>query len=151
MSAPSPASPSRPRGPSAAQRYLFLFLVGLVVGAVATVMIVRALQARADRFPTSLMQVTQWHAEQLRAKVEENRCAATDLLPHLRALRTLADDLEPAFPDLRDDQRFAQAASQMRRSLDANLASPPLNCAGLESATRDIANACRACHQDFRG
>ena len=53
--------------------------------------------------------------------------------------------------DLRDDRRFSAAASQMRRTLDASLASPPINCGTLGTATRDIGNACRACHQDFRG
>ncbi|PJK01310.1 hypothetical protein CO641_02985 [Lysobacteraceae bacterium NML91-0213] len=145
----------KPRPPSArasaAQRYLFLFVLGLVMGVVATVMLMRALQARADHFPSSVMHVQQWHLDQLRAKVEQNRCEATDTLPHLRTLRVMADDLEPAFHDLRDDRRFATAASQMRRTLDASLASPPINCGTLGTATRDIGNACRACHQDFRG
>lgn len=151
MPNPDTSSP-RPSSPrvSAAQRYLFLFVLGLVVGIVATVMLVRAFQARADRFPDSVMHVQQWHIDQLRAKVEQNRCEATDTLPHLRALRVMADDLEPAFPDLRDDKRFAQAASQMRRTLDTSLASPPSGCATLGTTTRDIGNACRACHQDFR-
>lgn len=146
----TPADPSSPRV-SAAQRYLFLFLLGLVMGVVATVMLVRAFQARADRFPSSVMQVQQWHLAQLGAKVEQNRCSATDTVPHLRALRVLADDLEPAFPGLRDDRRFAQAASQMRRTLDAGLASPPGDCGTLATTARDIGNSCRACHQDFRG
>ncbi|WP_058835156.1 hypothetical protein [Luteimonas abyssi] len=151
MSTPSSLPSKTSRAPSAAQRYLFVLIVGLVIGIVATVMLVRALQARADHFPSSVMHVQQWHLEQLRTKLDGNRCAATDALPHLRTLRTLADDLEPAFPRLRDDRRFAQAASQMRRTLDAQLGSPPLNCAGLGTAVTDIANGCRACHQDFRG
>ncbi|MCD9046024.1 MULTISPECIES: hypothetical protein [unclassified Luteimonas] len=151
----TPADKPAPRQPSArvsaAQRYLFLFVLGLVVGVVATVMLMRALQARADHFPSSVMHVQQWHLDQLRTKVEQNRCEATDTLPHLRTLRVMADDLEPAFADLRDDRRFSAAASQMRRTLDASLASPPINCGTLGTATRDIGNTCRACHQDFRG
>ena len=85
------------------------------------------------------------------ALYEQNRCAATDVLPNLKALRVMADDLEPAFPDLADDQRFAEHASKMRARLDAALASPPLNCAGVGTTAQGIGETCKACHQDFRG
>jgi cytochrome c556 len=140
--------PSKPR--SHATRYLFLFLLGLVIGAVATVMAVRAIQARKDHFHEGVMFVQQWHLGQLKNKVEQNRCAATDVLPNLKALRTLADDLEPAFPDLADDKRFAEHASKMRARLDAALASPPLNCAGVSTTAQGIGETCKGCHQDFR-
>ena len=136
---------------SHASRYLFLFLVGLVIGVVATVMAMRAIDARRDHFHGSVMHVQQWHLGQLKKKVEQNRCAATDVLPNLKALRVMADDLEPAFPDLADDQRFAEHASKMRARLDAALASPPLNCAGVGTTAQGIGETCKACHQDFRG
>lgn len=143
---------TQPSGPrSHASRYLFLFLVGLVIGVVATVMAMRAIDARRDHFHGSVMHVQQWHLGQLKKKVEQNRCAATDVLPNLKALRVMADDLEPAFPDLADDQRFAEHASKMRARLDAALASPPLNCAGVGTTAQGIGETCKACHQDFRG
>ena len=132
-------------------RYFFLFLVGLVVGVVCTVMAMRALEARKDPFHESVMHVQQWHMAQLKGNTEQNRCNATDTLPHLQALRTMADDIEPAFPDLRDDERFAKAASQLRAALDSARASPPLNCAGVGAAMKEVGAACKACHQDFRG
>src|SRR3546814_5905219 len=46
MSTPPEASPAKPAKPSAASRYLFVFLVGLVIGAVALVMILRTVEAR---------------------------------------------------------------------------------------------------------
>ncbi len=133
-----------------AARYFFLFLIGLAVGAVGTVMAMRAIDARTDHFPKSVMQVQQWHLGQLKQNLEQNRCNATDTLPHLQALRTMADDIEPAFADLRDDERFGKAASGLRATLDAARASPPLNCAGVGTALEDIGGACKACHQDFR-
>lgn len=143
---------TQPSGPrSHTSRYLFLFLVGLVIGVVATVMAMRAIDARRDHFHGSVMHVQQWHLGQLKKKVEQNRCAATDVLPNLKALRVMADDLEPAFPDLADDQRFAEHASKMRARLDAALASPPLNCAGVGTTAQGIGETCKACHQDFRG
>src|SRR3546814_5624541 len=46
MPTPPEASPAKPAKPSAASRYLFVFLVGLVIGAVALVMILRTVEAR---------------------------------------------------------------------------------------------------------
>lgn len=134
----------------AGARYFFLFLIGLAVGAIGVVMAMRALDARKDHFPDSVMQVQQWHLGKLKANVEQNRCNATDTLPHLQALRAMADDIEPAFPDLVDDTRFTKAASQLRASIDQARANPPLNCTGVSTVLQDIGGACKACHQDFR-
>lgn len=135
---------------SSAQRYLFLFVIGLAVGVVGTVMAMRAIDARQDHFPTSVMQVQNWHLGQLKADIDQNRCSATDTLPHLQALRTMANDIQPAFPDLRDDARFSKHASDLRATLDAALGSPPLNCAGVGTTLARIGEACKACHQEFR-
>lgn len=144
-------SASTPPRKTQASRYLFLFLLGLVVGVVATVMAMRAIEARKDHFHESVMHVQQWHLGQLVRNVQQNRCAATDTIPHLRTLRAMADDLEPAFPDLRDDARYVEHASRMRATVDTALASPPLNCAGLGATVQNLRDACQACHQDFRG
>lgn len=143
-----PAPTSAPR--SHKSRYLFLFLLGLVIGVVATVMAIRALDARKERFHESVMYVQQWHLGQLRNNIQTNRCAATDTVPHLRTLRAMADDLEPAFPDLRDDQRYVQHASRMRAATDRALSSPPMSCQGLGETVRSLDDACKACHQDFQ-
>ncbi len=150
MNDPQPNDPATKKPTGNAQKFLFMLLLGLVLGAIATVMAVRALEARKDHFPDSVMQVQQWHLGQLRSNVEHSRCSATDTLPHIKTLREMANDLEPAFPDLRDDERFVKAASGMRASLDSALGSPPLNCAGVEKLVTDLGGACKACHQDFR-
>jgi hypothetical protein len=149
MSDPKP----HPRGASHGNgaRYLALLLLGLVVGAICTVMAMRALEARQDQFPGSIMHVQQWHFGQLRNAVEQNRCSASDSLPHLEALRVMANDLEPAFPDLRDDKRFIDSSSQLRGVLDVALATRPADCTALGETTAAIGQACKACHQDFRG
>lgn len=149
MSNPNPANAAA-TGKSNASRYLFLFLLGLVIGVIATVMALRALDGRKDHFPDSVMQVQQWHLAQLKTNVEQNRCVPIDTLPHLQALRTMVNDIEPAFPGLSDDKRFVDHASKMRASLDSALANPPLNCAGIGTVTGEIGEACKACHQDFR-
>jgi len=83
--------------------------------------------------------------------MEQNRCNATDVLPHLQALRVSANDLEAAFPDLRDDARFKTAASAMRAAADKAVANPPLTCEGVGAAMKSLGESCKACHQDFRG
>lgn len=155
MSTTPEATAPKPAGkPSTASRYFFVFLVGLAVGAIAVVMILRTLEARKtwqDHYPDAAMHLFQAHMAQLKATVEANRCGATDIIPHLQALRTVANDLEPAFPGLREDTRFVKHAGQLRAALDGTLASPPLNCAGVDAAAGKIGEACKACHQDFRG
>ena len=151
--APAVKPSGKPGAPSAASRYLFLFLIGLVVGALAVVMILRSIEARKtweDHYPEAAMTMMQAHMAKLKGSAEANRCGATDILPHIQALRMVSNDLEPAFGGLNEDQRFGKHASQLRAELDGVLAAPPLNCTGLVKATDKIGEACKACHQDFR-
>ena len=131
-------------------KYLALLLLGLVIGAICTVMALRAIDARRDHFHGSVMHVQAWHMAQLKTGIEQNRCSATDSLPHLQTLRVMANDLEPAFPDLRDDPRFIEHASSMRATLDAALANPPGNCEALGTTAQKIGETCKGCHQVFR-
>lgn len=139
------------RKPSNAGRYLFLLILGLALGAVAAVMAMRALQQRRDPFPEALMHVQQWHMGQLKGAMETNHCNATDVLPHLQALRMTSNDLDAAFPDLRDDQRFQAASSAMRAATDKAIANPPLSCESVGAAMQSIGETCKGCHQDFKG
>ena len=139
------------RKPSNAGRYLFMLILGLVLGVIATVMAMRALEQRKDPFPDALMHVQQWHMGQLKADMEQNRCAATDVLPHLQALRTTANDLDAAFPELADDQRFQAASAAMRAATDKAVSNPPLSCEGIGATMKSLGDGCKACHQDFRG
>ena len=63
---------------------------------------------------------------------------------------TLSDDLERAFPDLSDDERFVKQASGMRATLDGALSAPPINCEGVNAVAAKIGESCKGCHQDFR-
>ncbi|MGJ4729233.1 hypothetical protein [Luteimonas sp. SDU101] len=153
MSATPPESRLERKPPSAASRYLFIFLLGLVIGIVAVVMLLRALESRKtwrDHYPDALMHVLSAQAAQLRDNVGANRCSPTDTLPHLQSLRSLGNDFERAFPGLRDDQRFVQHAAQFRGALDAALAAPAVGCEGVQQAAATVGEACKACHQDYR-
>lgn len=146
MSIPPPAAS---RAPSSASRYFFVLLVGLVMGVIGAVMAMRALNARRDHVPEGVMHVMGWHAGKLKDNAQQNRCGATDTLPHLQALRLLANDIEPVFGKLADDQRFKDHAANFRGTLDTALATPPLNCAGVGTTASKIGEGCKACHQDF--
>ena len=147
MSNPSPVTPARGGN---AGRYLFVFLLGLALGVVGLVMGLRTWQAGQDHFPESLMHVQQWHMNKLDEAAKANSCDATNTLPHLKAMRFMAEDLEDAFKDEADDERFTTAASKLRGTLDDALASPPLNCQGVSVVWKKLDEACKACHQDFR-
>ncbi|MGH8032680.1 MAG: hypothetical protein ACREO8_10035 [Luteimonas sp.] len=138
---------------SAAMRYLFLFLIGLVVGVIAVATILRAIEVRKtwqDEFPDAVMAMMQAHSALLEASTDANRCGATDVLPHLQAMRMVSNDIETAYgDDMREDERFAKHASDLRATLDAALASPPLNCSGVVKTAEKINAVCKACHDDF--
>ena len=132
---------SQPAKASHASRYFFLFLIGLVIGAVLTVMALRAIQARQDPFPDSVMHVMQKQAGLLKQNGEESRCAVTDTLPRLQSLRAVSNDLELAFPGEAEDARFVGHASQLRAALNAAIATPPADCAALGALTQKIGDA----------
>lgn len=141
------ASSPNPARRGNGSRYLFMALLGLVIGAVASVMIMRAIDQRKDPYPEAVMHVMGAHMHALKDAVTQNRCAATDVIPHLQALRTMANDIEPAFKDMHDDDKFAKYASDLRATVDASLATPPLNCPGVQAAAAKIGEACETCHK----
>lgn len=150
MSPTDPAAKETSPPTSHAKRYLFLLILGFVLGVIATVMGMRALQARQDPFPDALMHVQGWHMDQLKAAMDQNHCSPTDALPHLQALRMTSNNLEDAFPGLRDDERFRSAAAAMRAAADKAIATPPLSCAAFGATLKSMGETCRGCHRDFR-
>lgn len=150
----TPPTTTPPRAPSSAAGYLVVFAIGLVMGVVLIVVMLRTLDARKtwqDRYPAALMQLYQSQIAQLSQKLDSNRCGQTDTSGHLQTMRALSNDLEPAFPDLRDHRGFAAHAADARRTLDAALASPPADCTGLRKTMDSIGTTCSSCHQDTRG
>jgi len=138
------------RRPSPAARYLVVFVVGLFAGVMCAVMLLRALQARQDPFPDAVMNVMAHQTFALKTSTTANRCTTSDTLPRLQSLRAMANDLEAAFPGLREDQRFAGAASALRATLDGAITTPPADCTQITAVLEKIGEDCRACHQDFR-
>src|SRR3546814_16581538 len=78
MPTPPEASPAPPAKPSAASRYLFVFLVGLVLGAVALVMNLRTVEARTTwqtHYPPAAIHMFQTHLATPKARPRDNRSA----------------------------------------------------------------------------
>ena len=86
MSAPPPAQ-------SHATRYVFVLVLGVLLGLVCTVMVARTLQARRDPVPDSLMQIMD---HQLRALPgpSGSSCEPARQRARLQTLQLLATDLE---------------------------------------------------------
>jgi len=131
-------------------RSLILVLIGLFVGAAATLVAMNALR-QGTAYPNGVMAVMAAQMKGLGGSLKQNRCAATDLTPRLQTLRHLANDLEPAFLPTQDDDRFIQHSTTLRASLDAALATPPADCAAAGVVLNRIQNGCQACHRDFKG
>lgn len=138
------------KSPSAASRYLFVLVAGLIIGIIVTVMAMRAWQERQDPFPGALMTVMAKQSGALRQAQGQNRCSQADTLPRLQTMRSLTNDIDQAFPGFKDDARFQQHASALRATLNTALASPPDNCETLADLNKAIGDNCKACHQDFK-
>ena len=130
-------------------RSLVLFLVGLAVGAIATVLVVNAIN-RGPHYDKAVMTVMGQHMKALDRSVKANRCATTDIDPHLQTLRLVANDIEPAFDGMQDEAQFGRYASQLRAAMDGALQAPPASCAAAGATLAKLDKACDACHRDYR-
>lgn len=125
-------------------------LLGLIIGIIGTSMASNALR-QGSAFPHGVMAVTAHHLGAARDAVAAGKCARSDTEAHFRAVRVLADDIEPAFvPTGGDDALFARYAAQLREKADAALARSDDACPSLTEAVGGIGDACKACHRDFR-
>ncbi len=130
-------------------RYALLIVLGLVIGIAGTVAAMNARNS-GPHLPESLMHMQTFHVRALNKNIEQKRCAISDSLPHLQALRALSNDIEPIFLPIEKEQDFRQKASDMRASLDALLATPPADCPAARTGLSRVERSCKACHDEFR-
>ncbi len=130
-------------------RYALLIVLGLAIGIIGTVMAMNALNS-GPHLPQGLMAMQAFHMKGLDTNIKQNHCAPTDNLPHLQALRSLSNDIEPIFLPIENETRFRQKASNMRASIDAVLAAPPADCASVGAAMTKIGHECKGCHDEFK-
>jgi hypothetical protein len=98
------------------------------------------------------MAVSGYHLAGMREAVLATPCQPEQVTRHLRALRILADDIEPAFlPDGLQDPTFSRYALEMRQRLDAAIAKVPgADCPALSIELGNVNDGCKACHRDYR-
>lgn len=130
-------------------RSLVLLLVGLVVGALFTIIAVNALD-RGTAYPNAVMAVMGQQMKALDKSIKQSRCASADLTPRLQTLRFIANDIEPAFADLQAEAQFGRYASDLRAAADAALMTPPASCTAAVAALSNLDKACDSCHRDFK-
>ncbi len=130
-------------------RSLIVGVIGLLVGALCTLILMNALR-QGTTYPNGVMAVMSAQMKGLNQSLKQNRCAATDLTPPLQALRHLGNDLEPAFLPTQDDERFIVHASELRAALDAALAAPPADCAAARVVVDRVNTGCQSCHREFK-
>jgi hypothetical protein len=130
-------------------RALVLFLIGLAVGALCTLIAVNALH-RGTAYPNAVMAMMGQQMKALDGSVKASRCASTDLTPRLQTLRFVANDIEPAFTDLQSEAQFGRYAADLRAAADAALMTPPASCAAATAAVSNLGKACDSCHRDYK-
>lgn len=130
-------------------RALVLFLVGLAVGALCTLIAVNAMH-RGTAWHSAVMSEMGHQMKSLDSNIKASRCASTDLTPRLQTLRFVANDIEPAFPDMKDEAQFGRYAADLRAAADAALMTPPASCAAATAALSNLDKACDSCHRDYK-
>lgn len=128
---------------------LIALAVGLLIGIIGTVMAMSSLKS-GPHMTAVLMHMQDFHFDALKDNVKANRCAVTDNLPHLQALRTLSNDIEPIFLPIDKEADFRQKASNFRAALDSAIAAPPADCPALGAAMTRIGHECGSCHKEFK-
>ena len=132
-------------------RYIGLVLLGILIGALGTAAALNSLRA-STAFPRGVMAVSGYHMGQLRDAVTAEPCRSDAAVAHMRALRVLAGDIEPAFlPDGMQDATFSRYAREHEKLLDAALAGAAgAECGALKIELGNINDGCKACHRDYK-
>ena len=130
-------------------RSLVLLVVGLLVGALCTIIAVNALN-RGTAYPNAVMALMGQQMKAMDKSIKQSRCASTDLTPRLQTLRFVANDIEPAFADMQDEVQFGRYAADLRSAADSALMSPPASCAAATAALSNLDKACDSCHRDYK-
>ncbi|HEY0181039.1 MAG TPA: hypothetical protein VGC30_15595 [Dokdonella sp.] len=129
-------------------RYLLCLAGGILLGAILAMTAANALQRR-NAWPRAIMTVMQHELGRAREAARTPRCADADARSALAHLALLAEDPERALlaPGAKD-RVFAQYAADLREAIAGAQAAP--DCASRAAALTEVANACDACHRDYR-
>ena len=132
-------------------RHIVLLLIGLLAGALGASMAIRTLSAGSE-YPKGVMALMGKHFGALREAAKTGECTPEVTASHAATLRQVALDVEPAFlPTGSDDEAFRANAELLRTRIAELEAALGQGCPALVTANAGVGEACKACHQDFRG
>lgn len=130
-------------------RALAFILLGLVIGAFATVSVINALRP-ATAFPKGVMALMGHHMGKAREAATATTCPA-DIAEHIEALAVLARDIKPAFLPIGDHEAaFVRYADDFRAAAEAARGATFADCKAATEALGTIGDGCKACHRDFK-
>ena len=126
-------------------RYLVCLFIGLVIGALCATTAASILGQR-NPYPRALMRVMQHELGDAREAARTRAC--TDNPRRLATLDVLAGDIATAIPHGDPPDRvFGTYVDDLRKHLATARAG---DCATQGPALTEVANACDACHRDYR-
>jgi len=131
------------------KNYVITFAVALVLGIAMTAIGMNYLN-QGPNYPKGVMTVMGMKMGALKNNIQQNRCAPTDIIPHLQTLRYVGNDIEAAFGEMSDNDQFIRYASDFRSTADSALTMPPANCAAAEAALSKMGKTCENCHRDYK-
>ncbi len=128
-------------------RAVILIIIGLVVGAFATHMLERTVNAR-HAYPRAVMHLMGHHFGAMKNSVKNKQCDAGATAGHLETMYVVSRDIGPAFGT--DDTHFNDLAARLHTSLDKASRNPPASCEALAATLDDVGQHCSDCHMEYR-
>lgn len=129
-------------------RYLICLVVGVLAGAIVAGMFASTMQRR-NAWPRALMNVMQHELGTARSAAKDGHCTQPAQRVAADHLRLVAGDLEPALLAAgTKDRVLSQYVGDFRKAVAAWDAAA--TCPQQSEALTTIANACEACHRDYR-
>jgi hypothetical protein len=130
-------------------RQFVLLVIGLFVGAACTFVLARGL-AQRDAYPRAVMNVMQHHMAELRRLERSGKCSAQDTANHTARIADLSHDVLDALgADAKSDPHLGDFAGGLERAAEPARAGSS-DCPALARSLGSIADACEACHREYR-
>lgn len=126
-------------------------MIGLIAGALLGAMGYRTVR-QWYRHQEAVMTLLQTNLAGLKAEEEAGRCVGQPLALRLFRLEAVSSEIVDAFlaPGA-EDERFAELARKLEVTVAKLRMNPPTDCEGLKRARAEIGQACKACHDLYRG
>lgn len=135
---------------------IILFLVGLLIGAFATVAGISALR-QGTPYNDAVMSVLGQQMGAFKGMRESGKCDMPDVVRRLTLMQAVAGEVDAAFLPVGDDAKFSQLSRDMRDALAkagdtvaTQAATSNASCETLGQVMPDIGATCKGCHDVFR-